>query len=341
MPDTPTSRLGLYKSLPDGSEIVNYTQDLGQNWDKIDLASGFQACTSTTRPSSPYNGKAIRETDTARTYLHNGSSPASGGWVQIPNSASTFNADLNLTSGGQLIVGGSPSDANLAVINSTTSATLISGRLPGDTVSRWFVNTDGNTGWGPGGSTFADVTLARTGTATLTLTGSLTVTGNLSASGIGQKQFVRKTADETLTSNATLQNDDHLSAAVAANATYTFEVVLFTIEASGDFVGDIKTAFTIPASSTLHMMGTGAHVTDLSSGTSSNAEWIGRPSQTTSPTQTLSYGVGTSQTALVLKGIIITGGTSGTLQLQWAQNVSDASGLTIKAGSWMVAERVA
>lgn len=52
MPDTPTTRLGLYKSLADGSELVSYTTDIGQNLDRLDLAAGFQVVTSSTRPSS-------------------------------------------------------------------------------------------------------------------------------------------------------------------------------------------------------------------------------------------------------------------------------------------------
>ncbi|MEU1787122.1 hypothetical protein ABZ553_14855 [Streptomyces sparsogenes] len=183
MPDTPTNRLGLYKSLSDGSELVDYTQDLGQNWDKIDVAVGFQACASTTRPSTPYSGKPIRETDTARTYVHNGSSPASGGWVQIPNSSSTFNGDLDLTSGRQLNIGSSTSDASLAVLAAANNTSLISGRVGSDTVSRYLVDADGTTRWGPGGSGAADVTVARSGTATLALTGSLTVSSALTVAG--------------------------------------------------------------------------------------------------------------------------------------------------------------
>src|SRR5690349_3133674 len=122
MPDPSTSRLALYKSKSDGSELVSYTQDLGQNWDKLDAAAGYASCTSSTRPSSPYSGKPIMETDTSyRTYFSNGTSPASASWVQIPNSSSTFNADLDLTSGKQLNIGSSSSTASIAVVNAATT----------------------------------------------------------------------------------------------------------------------------------------------------------------------------------------------------------------------------
>lgn len=173
MPDTPTTRLGMYKSLSDGSEDVNYSQDIGQNLDKIDAAVGYQVVTSSTRPSSPYSGKPITESDTSyRTYFSNGTSPASASWVQIPNSSSTFDADLDLTSGHQLNIGASSSTASIAAVNTATSSDLISSRITGDTQSRWLVDADGTTYWGPGGASATDTTLTRTAAARLALTGT-------------------------------------------------------------------------------------------------------------------------------------------------------------------------
>lgn len=186
MPDTPTTRLGLYKSLSDGSEDVDYSQDIGQNWDRVDAAVGFQVVTSSTRPSSPYGGKGITESDTTyRTYFSNGTAPASASWVQIPNSSSTFNADLDLTSGKQVNIGSSGSTASLAVVNTTAGSDLLSGRVTGDSQSRYILDTDGATAWGPGGASAVDTTLARTGVGALTLTGALTVSTNISVAGSG------------------------------------------------------------------------------------------------------------------------------------------------------------
>lgn len=173
MPDTPTTRLGMYKSLSDGSELVSYTIDIGQNLDKLDAAAGFQVVTSSTRPSSPYSGKPIAESDTTyRTYFSNGTAPASASWVQIPNSSSTFDADLDLTSGKQLNIGSSSSTASIAAVNTATGSDLISSRVTGDTQSRYLVDADGTTYWGPGGSTATDTTLTRTATGRLALTGT-------------------------------------------------------------------------------------------------------------------------------------------------------------------------
>lgn len=186
MPDTPTPRLLLRRPLNDGSELVNVQTDLNQNADKIDLAVGYQACTSTTRPSAPYSGKGIRETDTARTYLHNGSAPASAGWVQIPNAASTFNADLDLTSGKQLNIGVSASTASVAIVNAATTTDAIALRVTGDTQNRWLVDTDGTLNWGPGGAAATDTSLYRSGVGVLTTPGSLAIVGDLTVSGRAQ-----------------------------------------------------------------------------------------------------------------------------------------------------------
>lgn len=335
MPDPSTTRLALYKSKSDGSELVNYTQDIGQNWDKVDAAVGYQVVTSTTRPSTPYPGKPIIESDTSyRTYFSNGTSPASGSWVEIPNSSATYNSNLKIAAGKQINFGASGSTAYLAVLTTATGDDVVSTRIAGDTVSRFLLETDGTHSWGPGGSTAADVILTRSGTSTLTLTGNLVVTG------IGQTQYVAKTADETVTSSTTLQNDDHLVLPVAANAVYMFALDLYTIDAA-DFVGDFKMSFTCPTGATFDMHGSGAHITDLASGTSSNGEWLAKLA-CTSASANLVFGVGnTSVTGIRVHGRLVMGSTGGSFQLQWAQNASDTSGTTLKAGSYMTLTRVA
>lgn len=303
MPDPSTTRLALYKSKSDGSELVSYTQDIGQNWDKVDAAVGFQVVTSSTRPSSPYAGKPIAQSDTSySTFFSNGTSPASASWVEIPNSSSTFGSNLKLASTAQLTIG---ADTNLfrnaANVLRTNDALIVDGAL--------------------------------------TASGGVAITGNLSVTGVGQVQYIAKTADETINSSTTLQNDDHLVLPVVANAVYTFELDLYMTE-STDFVGDFKMSFTCPTGATFDMHGSGAHITDLSAGTSSNGEWIGKLA-TSSAGASLSFGVGTSLTGVRVHGRLVMSSTAGNFQMQWAQNASDASGTTLKAGSIMTMTRVA
>jgi hypothetical protein len=87
-----TTRLGLKKPgggstgsiLPD--EVVDI-DDLNNNADKLDDAVGFKLCTSTTRPSTPFDGQVIRETDTKNLLYF---SVSGSRWVPIdtPNAAS-------------------------------------------------------------------------------------------------------------------------------------------------------------------------------------------------------------------------------------------------------------
>jgi hypothetical protein len=219
VPDTPTTRLGLYKSLADGSELVDYSQDIGQNLDKLDLAAGFQVVTSSTRPSSPYSGKPIAESDTSyRTYFSNGTSPASASWVEIPNSSATYNSNLKLGATKQINFGASGSSACVATLTSAVGDDILSTRITGDTASRFLLEADGTQGWGPGGSTSPDTTLARTATGRLTLSGTnaaLTIGSatyrNALSSG---PTTVANTTSETVIATATIPAGDAVAGAV-------------------------------------------------------------------------------------------------------------------------------
>ncbi|WP_393075298.1 hypothetical protein [Streptomyces sp. LN704] len=351
MPDPSTTRLSLYKSKSDGSELVSYTQDIGQNLDKLDAAAGFQACTSTTRPAAPYSGKPIFETNTSyRSYFSNGSSPASGSWVEIPNSSGVFGGNLALATGSSLSIGaatltrlsggGLNSNTNFQRNAAATTDVVISGLVGADAFDRTRIYADGKIEFGPGNVT-RDVNLYRSGANTLATDDNLNVALNLTVGGVGQVQYILKTADETVTSSTTLQNDDHLVLPAVANAVYTFALDLYMVD-TADATGDFKMSFTCPTGATFDMHGAGAHTTDLgASSTNSNGEWIGKLA-TTSAGATLGFGVSNpSATAARVYGRLVMGSTAGNLQLQWAQNASDASGTTLKAGSYMMMTRVA
>lgn len=75
---TTTTRLGLRK--PAGADQVNVTTDLDNNYDLLDNAAGALICTSSTRPSAPFSGQFIHESDTHNNLTSNASAPASGSW---------------------------------------------------------------------------------------------------------------------------------------------------------------------------------------------------------------------------------------------------------------------
>ncbi len=232
MPETPTTRLGLYRPLNDGSELVNVQQDLNANWALIDLAPGFQVVTSSTRPSSPYSGKPIAESDTSyRTYFSNGTAPASASWVEIPNSSATYNSNIKIGATKQINFGASGSTACVATLTSAVGDDIVSTRITGDTVSRFLLEADGTHTWGPGGASATDVSLARTGTDTLgtasgdhfkvggdlKLVNGATIYRNALATG---PTTVANTTTETVIATATIPAGDAVAGAVYRMVAY-------------------------------------------------------------------------------------------------------------------------
>lgn len=218
-----TTRVSLYK--PAGGENVNVTTDLNDNLDKLDTNLNFRVVASAVARNaiSPHwEGLNVRETDTGRTYISNGSTPISGSWSQIPNSGSTFDADLDLTSGKQVNIGTSGSTASFAALNSAVGDDLLSGRITGDTVSRYLVNSDGETWWGPGGGTSQDVNLYRSAANTLATDDNFSVGENLIFGG-----------------TSAAKNADLSQSATVANTTTETTFLTYTIPANDMVVGAV------------------------------------------------------------------------------------------------------
>lgn len=190
----------------------------------------------------------------------------------------------------------------------------------------------------PGNATFAG-TLGVTGAATLssTLAVTGTITGSSSAVwGTGVANFgtitKRKTADETVTSSAVLQDDDHLTFAIAANEEW---VVSYQID-SGDNMSatGIKAAITAPAGAALSIDMT------LNAVSTSAQPFGGRA--TVSGTAALNAAIATGNGNLLsIAAWILNGATPGNVTLQWAQGTSNGNALIFRKGSYMQATRVA
>lgn len=305
MTATTTTRLGLYKTSSDGGDLVNVVTDLLNNLDSIDLNIGYRDCTSSTRPSTVWKGLPIRESDTGRLYVSNGTAPASASWKQIPAEGASFLSAFTYAGAVSL-------NSSLAVTGATTLSS----------------------------------TLAVTGAATLSsnlsvagsasVTGNATISGDLAVTGIGREVFAIKSANESVTSSTTLQDDDHLTVSISATGTYTFDLTLFV--AAGDSAADIKAGFTFPTG-TCHFVGTGPHTGAITSGTSGVGEYFAITSAT-SGTSFLGYGISSGATiGIRLRGVLIATAT-GTLKLQWAQVTSSGTATTVLAGSHMTVNRV-
>lgn len=144
-----------------------------------------------------------------------------------------------------------------------------------------------------------------------------------------QPIFARKAVDETIISSATLQNDDVLLAAVAANAIYEFR--LRAIINSGT-TPDFKMGWTFPSGLTMTY--------DLFEGESLGAvaNVIQGPYIQTDVPPVSTTG---SDQPWIAEGLVIVSSTAGTLQWQWAQNTLTASNTIVRAGSYLRLRRVA
>jgi hypothetical protein len=144
---------------------------------------------------------------------------------------------------------------------------------------------------------------------------------------------VVKSANESVTSSTTLQDDDELSVSVAANSTY--EVTCF-LKYDGPTAADLKCQWVVPASATfdfaLMRLATTAgaftdDATDWNTDSAAGSFLIG------------TIGSGTNAAAL-FHGVLIVGATAGTFKLQWAQSTSDATPTRILARSTLVLRRI-
>jgi hypothetical protein len=169
-----TSRVAFYK--PAGGENVNVTTDLNNNLDKIDTNLNFRVVANAAARNAinPFwAGLNVRETDTGKLYVSNGSAPISASWDQI------------LTSGTY---------ATAANINPSATGTVgINMKAAAESNNRWQVRADGQMFWG-GGSGAVDVNLYRANSTTLKTddnfeaTGTITTAGDLISTG-GQLQL--------------------------------------------------------------------------------------------------------------------------------------------------------
>ena len=142
-----------------------------------------------------------------------------------------------------------------------------------------------------------------------------------------------KTADESVTTSTTLQDDDALKFLMGANETWVFDVVGFW--GAGSTGPDIKVGLNGPGTPTLLR---------------AQIQHYNGPGQTPAGAGGILTSYGTSEavdissgppdTLFTLKGTVINGSTPGNLVVQWAQRVSSATATTVKAGSFLVAHRI-
>jgi hypothetical protein len=135
-----------------------------------------------------------------------------------------------------------------------------------------------------------------------------------------------KSADEPMTSDTVLQNDDHLFFAMSANDLWYLRIVLHT---SGGNDSDIKIAFTLP-SGTMML----ASVHRDTANVFQDREWLASGTS-------LNLRSHIAGSIIQISGTVTNAGTAGNFQLQWAQAVSVATALVMKKGSTIVGMKLA
>lgn len=152
---------------------------------------------------------------------------------------------------------------------------------------------------------------------------------------VGTATTKYKTADESLQNN-TLQNDNHLNFAIAANEVWsaTFHLYLSAVSAAADF----QFACTVPAGATArHALIGGA--TGL--GATEGDAHVQSHATVTSGMAAGAPAASNNDSYAIYSITVENSSNAGTVQLQWAQLVTTASNSTVKQGSFMIAHRLA
>lgn len=150
---------------------------------------------------------------------------------------------------------------------------------------------------------------------------------------LAQQAIALKTADESVTSSTTLQDDNEITFSVAANTDYWLEALIIF---GADPTADLKVQWVGPASATLDWVTDGA-----GSAAAATVEVVSRTMQSISSTP--SHGGVTNNSTIVCalhKGLLRVAGTAGTFKLQWAQLASVATATIVKADSVAILTRV-
>jgi len=138
----------------------------------------------------------------------------------------------------------------------------------------------------------------------------------------------RKASDESVTSSTSFQDDNDFTFSIGAS-----EVWAVQINAIADFqAGGFKREWTLPASATIIET-----VTANNQAGNNDAYYS---ASAAGSTVTLTNGIGAFM-PVVFNTVITNSTNAGTVTLRWAQNVSNGTATALKAGSYLVAHKIA
>lgn len=132
-----------------------------------------------------------------------------------------------------------------------------------------------------------------------------------------------KTANQIVNNSTAFVNDTQLVVPIPTlSTTYAFDL---TIAYLASTTSDIKFQFTVPAGAAFSFGGYGAATGIAAITGDANFAWG----------TTAAFGGSGFDMITTLHGTLVSAGTAGNLQLQWAQNALDASNTTVYSRSWM------
>jgi hypothetical protein len=231
---------------------------------------------------------------------------------------------------------------NGAINNSTTSLTVLSGTGAPSASFRVRVDDELMLVTSVGGGTSWTVTRGIESTSAASHADGATVAHVITKAGLDQYlaerynplattwTVVKKTADESVTSSAALQDDDTLQLAVSANTKYRIKVGAWV---TGGAVG-ARWRVTGPASPTLVRIAT---IWDTD-GSGSPAAFAGSHDSAFHASDQLGPGSGYLNGLLSFDILLHNGANSGTVKFTWGQISSNATPTYVRAGStleWM------
>lgn len=153
----------------------------------------------------------------------------------------------------------------------------------------------------------------------------------------GQTILVQKTADETVTSSVTLQNDDELKFSAVASAIYVVDAWIFAYQgASSATAIDINGDWSVPSGATGWKWCSGPALT------MTNREAASMVTSLHGFGTDRNYGLDDSNNGVRIHEhlLINMSTTAGTVQYRWAQNTSSSSGTTVGAQSHLIIQRL-
>lgn len=162
-----------------------------------------------------------------------------------------------------------------------------------------------------------------------------------------QSQTVRKTSDTPRSATTSRTADPHLAYDGLANAVYIFDGYL---KIDGDNTADVSLQLTVPTGALGEMLAWGAGNNVIGSTAApalqsnvSDARGYMIRTETMDVNAARTFGllgVGTTM-GMVVNGIVRMSTTAGTISIDWAQAVSNATATTLYTDSWLRFQRIA